>query len=225
MGTSVTLGNSAMIATEFLTRYYAMGGRILHGDAVPRLEDNIAIPALQDYLKQLIFSRQLDEEWWSASVTQFEQGQLAMQISYMNLFNDVAHSPIFPSLGYAPIPGGSPQLGGGSLGVSRYSEKHEQIELFFNWIFSREITEHRVLLGGSSAQQSIYQNQQIIQQYPWFNLLQASACSGIRESSQPDGTPYNLRQAETVIGQGITNAINQIMSVEQAIDSINSRLK
>jgi hypothetical protein len=31
----------------------------------------------------------------------------------MNLFNDVAQSPMLPALGYASVPGGTPQLGGG----------------------------------------------------------------------------------------------------------------
>ncbi|AHG18600.1 hypothetical protein Z042_02415 [Chania multitudinisentens RB-25] len=224
MGTSMTLGNSVLIATEYLTRYYAMGGRLLHEDHPPSLDVNIAIPVLRDYLHQLTISTPLHENWWSAAVKQFEQGGLAMQIAYMNLFNDVAHSPLLPALGYASVPGGIPQLGGGSLGLSRYSTKHREAALFFNWLYSEEIVEHRVLLGGSSARKSICLNQRITQQYPWFTSLSENVSKGLRESCWHDGSPFNLRHAEMVIGQGISYAINKLRNIEQTIDYINQRL-
>lgn len=225
MGTSMSLGNSVLIATEFLTRYYAMGGRLLHKEGPPNLDVTIAIPALCDYLHQLTFSTPLHENWWSAAVNKFEQGGLAMQISYMNLFNDVAHSPIFPALGYASVPGGIPQLGGGSFGLSRYSSKHQETALFFNWLYSEDIVEHRVLLGGSCARKSICMNQRIIRQYPWLASLAENVPKGIRESCLHDGTPFNLRHAERVIGQGIGYTINGLKSPEQAIDAINQRFR
>lgn len=224
MGTSMTLGNSALIATEYLTRYYAMGGQLLKKGGPPHLDRDIAIAALQDYLHQLSVSMPLQENWWSAAVKRFEQGELAMQIAYMNLFNDVAHSPILPALGYASVPGGIPQLGGGSLGLSRYSKKHREAAVFFDWLYSEEIVEHRVLLGGSSARKSLCHNQQIIQQYPWFGTLAENVPKGIRESCWHDGAPFDLRSAERVIGLGVSYAINALKNIEQVIDDINQRL-
>lgn len=224
MGTSMTLGNSVLIATEYLARYYAMGGQLLKKSGTPRLDRDIAIAALQDYLHQLSISMPLQERWWNAGVKRFEQGELAMQIAYMNLFNDVAHSPIFQALGYASVPGGIPQLGGGSLGLSRYSKKHRQTALFFEWLYSKEIVEHHVLLGGSSAHKSICRNQLIIQQYPWFGTLEENVPKGIRESCWHDGTPFDLRSAERVIGLGVSYAINALKNIEQVIDDINQQL-
>jgi hypothetical protein len=48
---------------------------------------------------------------------------------------------------------------------------------------------------------------------------------GIRESQGTQGKPFNLRQAEIIIGQGVTNAINGIMDVSQAVEYINRRIK
>ena len=77
-------------------------------------------------------------------------GNLAMLIMYLNLFNDVAHTTIAPTIGYAPVPGQLPQLGGGSIGMSRYSKKKKQVEQFFvYWLYSDEISRHLVL--GNSA--------------------------------------------------------------------------
>lgn len=224
VGSSTTLGSSGLIATEYLLRYYALGGRLVHQDKPVQLEPALAVEALRQYQQQLTVTTNLNSEWWNSSVAQFELGQLAMLIMYMNLFNDVAHSPISPAIGYAPVPGNTPQMGGGSLGMSRFSDKKTQVEQFFRWLYSAEITEHLVLLGGNSAHRSIYQNQRILHLYPWFNLLRDNPSSGIRESRGLQGELFNLRHAEIIIGQGVTNVVNKIMEPEQAIAYINQRL-
>jgi DNA-binding LacI/PurR family transcriptional regulator/ABC-type glycerol-3-phosphate transport system substrate-binding protein len=224
VGSSTTLGSSGLIATEYLLRYYALGGRLVHLDQPLQLEPALAIEALRQYQQQLTVTTNLNSEWWNAAVAQFEQGQLAMLIMYMNLFNDVAHSPLSPAIGYAPVPGNLPQMGGGSLGMSRFSDKKTQVEQFFRWLYSAEITEHLVLLGGNSAHRSIYQNQRILHLYPWFNLLRDDPSTGIRESRGLQGELFNLRHAEIIIGQGVTNVVNKIMDPQQAIDYINQRL-
>ncbi|MGQ7190081.1 extracellular solute-binding protein, partial [Escherichia sp. HC-CC] len=62
------------------------------------------------------------------------------EISTLKLFNDVAHTTIAPTIGYAPVPGQLPQLGGGSIGMSRYSKKKKQVEQFFHWLYSDRTT-------------------------------------------------------------------------------------
>ncbi|MEY0160302.1 LacI family transcriptional regulator, partial [Providencia manganoxydans] len=169
----------------------------------------------------LSITENINHKWWSGSVRQFEQGHLAMLISYMNLFNDVAHSDILPKIGFAPVPGGVPQLGGGVLGVSRYSRKSSYAELFYRWLYSPVVMDHLILLGGNSNHENFSHNQEISHRYPWMTLAYQEINQGIRESSVPNGKLFNLRQAEIIIGQGITNVINHIMTIEETIDYIN----
>ncbi|HEE9936563.1 TPA: extracellular solute-binding protein, partial [Citrobacter braakii] len=225
MGTAVTLGSSGLIATEYLLRYYALGGRLVREGEPVQLEPSLATAALEQYLQQLSIAVNLPGEWWSDAVKQFERGNLAMLIMYLNLFNDVAHTAIAPTIGYAPVPGQLPQLGGGSIGMSRYSKKKKQVEQFFHWLYSDEIARHLVLLGGNSAWSGICHDQNVLNLYPWFNLLNEKGMTGIRESEGSKGEPFNLRQAEIIIGQGVTNAINGIMDVIQAVEYINARIR
>lgn len=225
MGTAVTLGSSGLIATEYLLRYYALGGRLVREGEPVQLESSLATAALEQYLQQLSIAVNLPGEWWSDAVKQFERGNLAMLIMYLNLFNDVAHTAIAPTIGYAPVPGQLPQLGGGSIGMSRYSKKKKQVEQFFHWLYSDEIARHLVLLGGNSAWSGICHDQNVLNLYPWFNLLNEKGMTGIRESEGSKGEPFNLRQAEIIIGQGVTNAINGIMDVTQAVEYINARIR
>lgn len=131
MGTAVTLGSSGLIATEYLLRYYALGGRLVREGEPVQLDASLAAAALEEYLHQLSIAVNLPGEWWSDAVKQFERGNLAMLIMYLNLFNDVAHTTIAPTIGYAPVPGQLPQLGGGSIGMSRYSKKKNRLSSFF----------------------------------------------------------------------------------------------
>lgn len=224
MGASTTLGSAGLIATEYLLRYYAKGGCLIGSHNIPRLEMPLAGEILEEYLKQLSITENIHNKWWSESVRQFEQGHLAMLIAYMNLFNDVAHSNILPKTGFAPVPGSIPQLGGGVLGVSRYSQKSQYAEQFYRWLYSPMVMDHLILLGGNSNHQNFSHNQEISHRYPWMTLAYQEINKGIRESSVPNGKLFNLRQAETIIGQGITNVVNNIMTIDETIEYINQRL-
>lgn len=224
IGASTTLGSAGLIATEYLLRYYAAGGKLISNGNIPRLEMPLAGQVLDEYLHQVSITENIHNKWWSESVEQFEQGKLAMLIAYMNLFNDVAHSNIFPKIGFAPVPGGVPQLGGGALGVSRYSQKTHYAEQFYRWLYSPIVMDHLILLGGNSNHQDFSHNQEVCYRYPWMPLAYQEINRGIRESSIPNGKLFNLRQAEVIIGQGITNVVNKIMTIDEAIEYINQRL-
>ncbi|KGA57943.1 extracellular solute-binding protein [Proteus vulgaris] len=224
MGASTTLGSAGLIATEYLLRYYAKEGRLIGSDNIPQLAMPLAGEVLKEYLQQLSITENIYNKWWSESVRQFEQGHLAMLVSYMNLFNDVAHSNILPKTGFAPVPGGIPQLGGGVLAVSRYSQKSQYAEQFYRWLYSPMVMDHLILLGGNSNHQNFSHNQEISHRYPWMTLAYQEINKGIRESSIPNGKLFNLRQAEIIIGQGITNVVNNIMTIDETIEYINQRL-
>ncbi|WP_411749075.1 extracellular solute-binding protein [Serratia marcescens] len=225
IGACAVTGNAGLIATEFLLRYYALAGRLMTEEAGPRLEPAIAADALQQYVDQFTHVRELSGGWWSESLTLFDQGGVAMLNVFMNLFNDVAHSASAPSLGYAPVPGKTPLLGGGSFGVSRYSQKDRQISIFFNWLFSRETAEQIALLGGNSAHPAIYDNPRIMRSHPWLRLIGSVGYQGMRESSLPGGKGVNLHQVEWVIGQGVMKCLESELSVSEAVKYINEQLR
>ncbi|HBY9714993.1 TPA: extracellular solute-binding protein [Klebsiella aerogenes] len=224
-GTTMTTGNIVLIATEFLTRYYALGGRLLHGNHSACLDENKATLALEGYSEQLAASLNLRENWWSSSVEMFQRGEVAMQISYMNHFNNVAQGGLSASLGYTTIPGRVPQLGGGVIGISRYCRDIPAATAFFEWFCTDDIFEQWVLLGGNGAQKQHFRDHQIDLQFPWLSTLSDSVNHGVRETRFSDGSPFNLRQAEKIIGMEISHVINGLKSNNDAIRYINLLLK
>ncbi|MCS7463361.1 extracellular solute-binding protein [Paenibacillus doosanensis] len=223
-GSAVTTGNAEIIASEFLLRYYAEGGSLIQADHKLALSGEMAVKALQSYMDHLSIAKELHAKWWDESISLFERGDLAMLIVYMNLFSHVAHSPIAPLIGFSQVPGHSPLLGGGSLGVSRHSQKDREAAAFFKWFYHNEIAEQIALLGGSSVHNVIYGNQNIMEQYPWLKFAKDLDDQGIRESSFGPGHNLNLRKVEKIIGLGVRNVINRMMGHEEAIEYINSRL-
>lgn len=223
-GTSITTGNTEIIASEFLLRYYAAGGKLVQQNDSLNLTRELAIIALENYMDTLIDAKNITAKWWDESVSFFAKGNLAMIIVYMNLFSDIAHTSISPLIGIAKVPGAKPLLGGGSLGVSKYSDKNEEIKKFFKWMFSNEITEQITLLGGTTINQSIFSNQDITEHYPWLKFAYDTNYDGVRESTFHSGENFNLRKVEKIIGLGVKNRINKIMDNEEVIDYINSRL-
>ncbi|EKT63675.1 extracellular solute-binding protein [Providencia burhodogranariea] len=224
-GASTTMGSAGLISSEFLLRYYAAGGRLVGSKTQPRLQPDLAQAVLKTYIEQLPITDSLNSEWWSDSIAHFEQGNLAMIIAYMNLFNDVAHSPMSPKIDFTSVPGGIPQIGGGVIGVSRHSQKGLLAEQFYRWLHSSVITDHLLMLGGNNIQKDFIHSQEVRHRYPWLPLAYEEINVGIRESTTQNGNVFNLRRAEIIIGQGVRNTIDKIMSIEEAIEYININLQ
>lgn len=223
-GTCVSTGNIEIIASEFLLRYYAEGGQLIQDNNTLSLTNTIANKALKNYMDFLNIANNLPAKWWDESISLFSKGEIAVIIVYMNLFSDIAHSSISPLIGFSEVPGDKPLLGGGSLGISKYSQKDKEAIEFFKWLYSNEIAEQITLLGGSSINDFVYDNQNIMKKYPWLKFAIDKGYKGIRESSFKSGESFNLRKVEKIIGISIKNTINNMMSIKDTIEYINNRL-
>lgn len=223
-GSTITLGNSEIIASEFLLRYYANGGTLVNGLSVA-LNEKITVNTLNQLKIFMQSANNLDATWWQRSVEEFEQGNSAMLIVYMNLFSYLSTKNILPLIGYSSVPGNMPLFGGGSLAMSRYSQKIEEVSAFFNWIFSPEISEQVALLGGAVAQDNIFQNQKIISNYPWVDVSHKNYLYGIRENQLSNGQAINLRKIESIIGQHIDLWLKLNSDCEEMITMLNEQLQ
>lgn len=224
-GNSMTCGSSEIVASDFLLRYYSIGGTLIHGEHYPMLMEETAAAAMKNYIDMLNNAEVLPSSSWDESINSFAEGRTAMMILFMNHFYKMTHYRSLSSqIGFAPTPGNKPLLGGGVLGVSKHCNKTEEVTRFFQWVYSDEISEQIALLGGISAKDAIYHNQTILDLYPWLTIAQNSSSNGVRETSLPTGQAYNYRNVEKIIGRGIKNVINRIMTVDEAVRYINQSL-
>ncbi|MEK8132606.1 extracellular solute-binding protein [Paenibacillus filicis] len=222
-GTSVTLGKSEIIALEFLARYYAENGKLIHGKEI-KLDPNIAVKALTNYLKTVSVAQNLDETWWGASVNSFARGETAMVIGFMNHVSKIANSDFGNFIGSASIPGDKPILGGGVIGITKHTPKIKEAVSFLNWVNTIEIAEQITLLGGTSANPNVCNNQTISMLYPWLYEANKANVEGIRDTKFFDGNGFNAKEVERLIGLSIEHALNNLLNEEQTIEQINSNL-
>lgn len=222
-GASVTLGKSELIALEFLTRYYAENGKLIHGNEI-KLNTEKAVKALTNYLETASVAQKLDESWWGESVNSFARGETAMVIGFMNHVSRIAHSDFGNFIGSASVPGDKPILGGGVIGITKHTKKINEAVSFINWVNKIEIAEQITLLGGTSANPNVCNNQTISMLYPWLYEANKANVEGIRDTKFFDGGGFNAKEVERIIGLSIENALNNLLNEEQTIEQINNNL-
>lgn len=116
----------------------------------------------------------------SEAVEALAQGRVAMITEWSSFYATLAdpqQSPIGECLAITTEPEGPaglvPALGGFSLGVAahRPPEQQEASWLFIQWITSEEKARDYVLAGGVSARESVYQDEELLAQFPYFEPL------------------------------------------------------
>ncbi|MEG0049334.1 MAG: extracellular solute-binding protein [Clostridia bacterium] len=175
----------------------------------------------------------LDTSRWDMAVERFAQGECAMLIVYANYAEMLASNPlshVSGRVGFAPAPGKHTLLGGGVLGVSKVTEKREAVAAFLQWLYSDETSRLLALLGGISPCRTVYENQEILDVYPWLRTLEKGHITGVRRKIFPPcKRPFNQLSLEHSIAFACQNAIHGVMSCEQALHYIeklsNSTIK
>ncbi|WP_168733952.1 extracellular solute-binding protein [Metabacillus sediminilitoris] len=224
-GASMITGNSGTIATEYLLRYYSLKGVLLN-DSEIKLDVDIAKNAMELIYENYRNSKVIESNWWGEEVKAFVDGKTAMVIGFMNHLSVVSQSNIKDSIGIANVPGDTPLLGGGILGITKPTDKlNESIE-FLNWLNSNEISEQITLLGGNSASYFLSNSSVVQTMYPWLNKAKKTIMNGKRENTFENGQSIDLKQAEEVIGKYILQLLKEEQpDYDQYVAKINEELE
>ena len=220
-GTTITLGSTGVAGTEFLMRYFSHsrslfdeGGRLLLDTEEARL-------SLDELIEARLYARDPYCPWWTNAAKEFAEGNAAMTILYSNFASGILNpnSRVVNRIGYAMVPGGSPIIGGGSLGVSRYSRNPELALSFIQWLCGEAMSSASMLLGSVSACGKSYENYEIIDTYPWLEM--AKDCftrSSNRRTPFPDFAPFDERHFLGILGLEVKNACNGALSSREALE-------
>ncbi|MFK4997267.1 extracellular solute-binding protein [Bacillus sp. N9] len=158
------------------------------------------------------------------AVNSFARGETAMVIGFANHVSKIAHSDIGTLIGFSTVPGNKPLLGGGVVGITKESNKKEEAISFINWINDTVTAEQITLLGGTSPNQKVYQNQTIRMLYPWLEGLNKANIDGIRDTKNKNGKRLNTRSIEQIIGKSIKEILINQVDIEEGIKQLNKRL-
>ena len=147
-----------------------------------QLDWSRAFQALQDMREARNYTPNGSTASWNEAARLFAKGEIAMTIAYIHHASEIikAKTAIAGNVDYATVPGGSPLLGGGSLGVDRQSRQKKAAYEFIRWATSAQTGIELMLLGGISANRKCYQEREILNRYSWLEHLEENILKGKR---------------------------------------------
>lgn len=225
-GISVVQGTTSGITCEFLPILYSEGGRLFSPDGTPCIDSPEALHALEYYLEMGKHAYHVpSNEWWKGSVTQFTSGRSAMLNMFTNHVSGITNlrkSSIAGRIGYSTVPGGTPLLGGGVLGIAAASQKKEASLEFIRWACGTHISVPFTLLGGISPCSNVYTNEDLLGLYPWLSILPENYSQAIMRSVP---SPLRENDVEHVLGAAIKNSIFNITTPDESLKIVQRQLE
>ena len=220
-GATMTLGSTGVAGSEFLARLFSRQENLYSDDYKVRLNSPEAIASLKDLIALKTYSDPKYCSWWTNTATAFADGNVAMAILYSNYASDLlSHSSrVAGNIGYALTPGNNPVIGGGSLGVAKYTKRPEDALSFVKWMCSEPVASAATLLGSVSPCKKSYDNYEILNTFPWLNLAKDGfILARGRRTPEFSTQPFDERSFLSIIGMAVKNAYSQVMTPEDALN-------
>ena len=151
-----------------------------------------------------------------------------MEILYSNFASNLLtpNSQVIGKTGYAFIPGKNPVLGGGSLGISRYSKQPKEALQFIKWLCSEPISSAGALLGGVSSCKKTYDNYEVINTFPWLTLAKESfSCASGKRQPDEIPEPFDERKFLGILGMAIKTTYSGAISPTESLKNAQKLLE
>ncbi len=220
-GATLTLGSTGVAGSEFLARFFSYNKNLYDQDGKVRLNSDIGLQSLEQLIEIKKYSAKDYNSWWTNTAESFASGDTAMTILYSNYASDLLKdtSNIVSNIGYCLVPGDNPVIGGGSLGVSKHCQHPEDALEFIKWISSEPISSASTLLGSVSACKGTYDNYEIVDTFPWLNLVKDSfVLSQGKRLPSSTHLPFDERRFLNIIGMAVKNSYSGARQAKEALD-------
>lgn len=216
-GGTTTCGSDATLASEFLPYYLDIADTIAENGRLKPLNSPQTVEAMSRFRDMQKYTCR--QQWWRDSLRQFAAGNAATAVVYSNYISDVIntkHSSVVGQVGTAMLPGGHPLLGGGVIGISRFSKQVEACKQFLTWFYSDDIASMLVRLGGTSPLASAYKDFTNFSIYPWLSVARESTVRGTRGSDGAAIPGFTIRRFEFAIGTAVQKMIFESLPPDHA---------
>ena len=225
-GTSLVFGSSIVAASDYLPRLRAEGGMEVGPDGRVKLREEQAVRALRSYRDAFLNTDRETNSWWRRAMEAFSDGLVAMNIVFANYASIMLHSKkseVIGKIGFAPVPGGRPLLGGGVLGISRDSRKMEACREFLKWVYDEKTAATITCLGGYINHRKLTENMELLELYPWLEGMEDAFAAGWRRETERLSPGFNEFAFEDILGNAVRAAVSGIMTPEEAVKAAAER--
>lgn len=220
-GTSVLLGNPSSASVEYLVRLLGMGGDLFDDDGLLHISSPIAKKALENYLESASYADPAVVHSWGAVADRFARGELAMTILFVNHASHLIQAQNTLSsnqVGFAPVPGSRPLLGGGCLGICASSQQKEAAYQLVQWATGEEIASRLMIMGGISPCRLAYENIEVLNAYPWLEDLPKNMPMGSRRTIFSNTQLHlDIHAFEGALGKLIIDAVAGKRELDETI--------
>lgn len=219
-GATLTMGSTGVAGSEYLARLFVYQDNLYDENREIHLDSPAGLKALKEVLDLRRCTPPGYCSWWVDTARSFAAGNYAMSILYSNYASDLlGHaSNIVGSIGCAMMPGNNPVIGGGSLGVFRYSRQPKEALSFIRWMCSEPVSSAAALLGSTSPCRKTYENYEVVSNFPWMNL--AETCFHLTKGNRvPEDVrvPFDERRFLSILGMAVKNACGGILEPQEAL--------
>lgn len=225
-GSTVAIGNSGVSPSEYLPRLFAEGGSLFDSNGRIALDTAAALSALESYMKTYEYSDKRIYQWWKNALEGFAEGNAALTMVFMNHASDIINtkiSNIAGKIGFAPVPGGKPLVGGGVIGIHSQSKEKKSACEFINWLYSDEVASVFTMLGGLSPCKTVYNNRNVLELYPWLSAAKRSFSIGQRRVDNKYYRNFSEKMLEQMISVSIKDAVTGQLSAREALTLAQNR--
>lgn len=229
-GTTVNIDCGSELFSNFILRYLNFSEQ----PAFPFENKELCQQCLSEILKNMqecsmaalpIFN----QPWVGSSLSSFIHGQTAIEIIFLNYASSIIHlkrSTYGGQIGYAPIPGGHSYITGGALSIYKKSPNIENAKKFIKWISNPALAELFTTCGGLSPYMHVYDNSNIMAEYPWYRHLPETINNGCGRDFWDMINPENLKRHLSPLLRDIClGHINSDLICGQVYDLLNTFVK
>ena len=219
-GTTITNGSALTAACDFLPYYLADNNEICDQNGKALIDTPAMKEALRQYNHMKKYVSPIENFWWMDSMKQFADGNVATTHTFSNHAAYIINSKqsnVVGKTGAAIIPGGHPLLGGGVLGICKYSKNVEMCTKFFQWYYTKDIASAMIRLGGTSPLLETYNSYENFSVFPWLAAAKKSYELGIRGSGKAHANGFSNISFEYALGSAIRNILSQTMTIDEAL--------
>lgn len=224
-GSAVAVGNVVVSPSEFMLRLFEAGGDLLDRRGCITLDTPEALRALKNYQATYACSDRTIHDVWKNVLEGFADGSAAMTVVFINYASHILNSKmssIAGKLGFAPVPGGIPLLGGGVVGITRDCAHPETACAFLSWLYSDLVAPVFTTLGGLSPCRSAYGNRDVNERYPWLSTARRSFPCAHRRSSSDRYENFSQLQLESILASHVQRAVLGVIRAEDALQQVQT---
>lgn len=220
-GTSMIFGNSIVAACDYLPRLKSL--EIANGtDVLNNIGEDVRT-TLDDYKNALDYTDYTTNGWWGKAMEDFSEGKVAMNIVFANYASMMLRNEkteCLGNIGFAPVPGKCPMLGGGVIGISRYSGKRDTAAQFLQWVYEENTAAMITYLGGYINHKNLKNNLDILNLYPWMESMEEAFSNGWRgRKDDPD-----VGRIEEIIGNAVRAVVSGVLDTTDAVEMIKLQI-